>query len=58
VRLSGMESDVELATFCDLEWPRLVGSLTLYTGDRDLAEELTQEAPIRVCAPPLHERAR
>jgi RNA polymerase sigma factor (sigma-70 family) len=44
-----MEIDVELATFCDLEWPRLVGSLTLYTGDRDLAEELTQEALIRVC---------
>jgi RNA polymerase sigma factor (sigma-70 family) len=49
VRLSGMEADADLTTFCRLEWPRLVGSLTLYTGDRDLAEELTQEALIRVC---------
>ena len=44
-----MEVDAELTAFCRLEWPRLVGSLTLYTGDRELAEELTQEALIRVC---------
>ena len=37
-----------LTRFCREEWPRLVGSLALYTGDRDLAEELAQESLIRV----------
>lgn len=32
-----------------MEWPRLVGSLTLYTGDRELAEDLAQETLIRAC---------
>ncbi len=49
MRLSGVEADAELVAFCGGEWPRLAGSLTLYTGDRDLGEELAQEALIRVC---------
>lgn len=37
----------EAARFCDAEYPHLVGALTLYTGDRYLAEELAQEALLR-----------
>jgi RNA polymerase sigma factor (sigma-70 family) len=40
--------DVELAEFCQNEHPRLVGILTLYTGDRYEAEELAQETLVRV----------
>jgi len=43
------DRDGDLAAFCQREWPRLVGSLSLYCGDRDLAEELAQEALVRVC---------
>lgn len=32
------------------EFPRLVGALSLYCGERDLAEELAQETLVRVCA--------
>jgi RNA polymerase sigma factor (sigma-70 family) len=39
----------DLTAFCEAEWPRLVGALSLYTGDADLAEELAQEAVARVC---------
>jgi RNA polymerase sigma-70 factor (ECF subfamily) len=49
VRLSGVGDDPELAEFCRAEWPRLVGSLGLYVGDRALAEDLAQEALVRVC---------
>ena len=35
--------------FCREEYPRLVGALTLYTGDRDLAVELAQEGLARAC---------
>lgn len=49
MRLSTVDPDPELASFCRTEWPRLVGSLALYTGDRQLAEDLTQETLIRVC---------
>ncbi|MHB8467474.1 MAG: RNA polymerase sigma factor, partial [Acidimicrobiales bacterium] len=38
----------DLVTFCREEWPRLVGALALYCGDRDTAEELAQEALVRV----------
>lgn len=31
-------------------WPRLVGSMTLITGDRAAAEDLAQEALIRACS--------
>jgi len=39
----------DLTAFCEAEWPRLVGALSLYTGDADLAEELAQEAVARAC---------
>ncbi len=50
VRLSGVDEDANLAAFCRAEWPRLVGSMSLYLGRSDLAEDLAQEALIRVCA--------
>jgi RNA polymerase sigma-70 factor, ECF subfamily len=34
---------------CQREHPRLVGMLGLYCGDRDVAEDLAQEALIRLC---------
>ena len=40
---------IDLTEFCEAEWPRLVGALSLYTGDADLAEELAQEAVVRAC---------
>ena len=40
----------ELDDFCRLDWPRLVGALTLYTGDPLLAEDITQDALIRVAS--------
>jgi RNA polymerase sigma factor (sigma-70 family) len=39
----------DLESFCASEYPRLVGALTLYCGTRASAEELAQEALIRVC---------
>lgn len=39
----------ELAVFCTREHPRLVGALALYCGDRAIAEELAEEAIVRVC---------
>ncbi|MCU1458908.1 MAG: sigma-70 family polymerase sigma factor [Actinomycetia bacterium] len=39
----------DLVAFCAREWSRLVGTLTLYTGDRLLGEELAQETLARVC---------
>lgn len=39
----------ELAAMCQHEHPRLVGMLGLYCGDRDVAEDLAQEALIRLC---------
>lgn len=44
------DDDDGLAEFCAAEWPRLVGTLSLYLGRRDQAEELAQEALVRVCA--------
>jgi RNA polymerase sigma factor (sigma-70 family) len=44
-----MSADDELGEFCRTEWPRLVRSLTLYTGEADLAEELAQDSLLRVC---------
>ena len=38
-----------MATFCAAQHGRLVGSLTLYCGDRDVAEVLAQETLVRVC---------
>jgi RNA polymerase sigma-70 factor (sigma-E family) len=47
VSSSDQVDDVD--AFCRREWPRLVGSLSLFTGDADLAEELAQETLARVC---------
>jgi RNA polymerase sigma-70 factor (sigma-E family) len=41
--------DTALASFCREEFPRLVGLLSLYCGDAHLAEELAQEALLRMC---------
>lgn len=35
--------------FCQREHPRLVGAVSLYCGDRDVALETAQEALIRAC---------
>jgi RNA polymerase sigma factor (sigma-70 family) len=40
--------DAELTDFCRTEYPRLVGALSLYCADRYVAEELAQEAIVRV----------
>jgi DNA-directed RNA polymerase specialized sigma24 family protein len=39
----------ELGTFRRHEYTRLVRSLSLYCGDRHIADELAQEAIARVC---------
>lgn len=39
----------ELVLFCRREHPRLVGALTLYCGDRAVAEEIAQDALATVC---------
>jgi predicted RNA polymerase sigma factor len=39
--------DDALVAFCRHEHPRLVGTLSLYCGDADLAEELAQEVLCR-----------
>lgn len=44
-----MDVDHELAQFCEQEHPRLVGSLALYVGDVHVAEELAQDALVRLC---------
>jgi RNA polymerase sigma-70 factor (ECF subfamily) len=40
--------DADLVELCDREHARLVGALALLTGDRGIAEELAQEAMIRL----------
>jgi RNA polymerase sigma-70 factor (ECF subfamily) len=39
----------DLAAFCAREYPKLVGALHLYCGDRHVAEEMAQEALLRAC---------
>lgn len=46
---NGNPPPMELAAFYAAEFPRLAGALTLYTGDRELALELAQEAMARAC---------
>lgn len=42
-----MGAPVELTELCELEYPRLVRALTLWCGDRCLAEDLAQEAMVK-----------
>lgn len=42
-------TDLELAALCQREHPVLVGALGLYLGDRHEAEDLAQEALVRLC---------
>lgn len=44
-----MHDASEMAEFCRSEYARLVGSLGLYCGDRDVAQELAHEALMRAC---------
>lgn len=39
----------EVIAVCAAMHPRLVGALSLYTGDRDVAQEITQETLVRLC---------
>lgn len=39
----------DLVRFCTEQQPRLIGLLTLYCGDPDIAEELAQETLARAC---------
>jgi RNA polymerase sigma-70 factor (ECF subfamily) len=41
--------DNDLDRFCASEYPRLVGTLTLYCGSRDIAEVLAQDVLVKVC---------
>ncbi len=43
-----MDAPLGLVSLCQREWPRLVGELSLWTGDPGAAEELAQEALVRV----------
>lgn len=45
-----LSDDTGLRDFCAAEYPRLLGTLTLYCNDRGVAEELAQEALARTCA--------
>jgi RNA polymerase sigma-70 factor (ECF subfamily) len=47
MRLCGVATEIQLEEFCREQWGRLVGSLYLYVGDRELAEELAQETLVR-----------
>ncbi|PSO52946.1 MAG: hypothetical protein BRC31_03575 [Actinobacteria bacterium QS_5_72_10] len=43
----GPARDDELAAFCEREHPRLVGALSLYCGEPQLAEELANDALVK-----------
>lgn len=47
-------SEADLTDFCQIQYPRLVGTLALYCGDRLVAEELAQETLARACAQWVH----
>lgn len=51
MRRAGVSVDVadDLATFVTREYPRLVAVLSAHCRDRHLAEELAQDALVRVC---------
>lgn len=43
-----MSQQAEFAVFCRAQHPQLVGALTLFTGDADLAHDLTQDTLARL----------
>lgn len=43
------EPERDAAAFCAAEYPQLVRALSLYVGDRYVAEEIAQEALLRAC---------
>lgn len=47
--IESVEWESEFVAFCEKQHPRLVGALSLYCGDRVLAEELAQDALSRAC---------
>lgn len=44
-----MTAPPDLTAFCERTHPQLVGALGLFCGDRKLAEDLAQDAMVRVC---------
>lgn len=44
-----MQAPADLARFCEETYPRLLGALSLYCGDFDVAQELAQETVAIVC---------
>jgi RNA polymerase sigma factor (sigma-70 family) len=47
--MAATAADLDLAALCEREHPVLVGALGLYLGDRHEAEDVAQEALIRLC---------
>jgi RNA polymerase sigma-70 factor (ECF subfamily) len=43
-----MDAPLGLVSLCEREWPRLVGELSLWTGDPGAAEDLAQETLVRL----------
>lgn len=41
---------IDFEAFCHAQYSRLIGTMTLYTGDPELARDLAQEALARACA--------
>jgi RNA polymerase sigma factor (sigma-70 family) len=50
IKVGRVSAEADLTHFCQAQYPRLVGTLALYCGDRLVAEELAQEALARACA--------
>src|SRR5688500_2782768 len=50
IKVGRVGAEADLTHFCQTQYPRLVGTLALFCGDRLVAEELAQEALARACA--------
>ena len=50
IEVGRVSAVADLTQFCRTQYPRLVGTLALYCGDRLVAEELAQETLARACA--------
>lgn len=50
IKVGRVSAQADLTHFCQSQYPRLVGTLALYCGDRLVAEELAQETLARACA--------